>query len=283
VSAGFEPDVSRNRLALLTWNVWFGEFLWQERFAALLEVVRACQPDLVALQEATPRHLEQLLAVEWMRREFRISDITGSTLQPHGVLLLSRLPLRNLGLQELPSDKDRKMLVAEVGLGARAVCVGNLHLESSPQATPVRLAQLDKILPRLQGAQRTLLMGDFNFDPIQMSEQVRVDRYFRDLWAELRPDEPGFTEDTAINGMLLSHKGREKQVRFDRILVRSPVPGWIPEFVQLIGTRPITPRQPDLFPSDHFGLAGSVVWSDTVDHAGVDGAIGSCTQIGSTP
>ncbi len=266
--AGTEPDVSRDRLALLTWNVWFGEFFWQERFAALLELVRACQPDLVALQEVTPRHLEQLLALEWVRREFRISDITGSTLQPHGVLLLSRLPLRNLSLQELPSAKDRKMLVAEVGLGARSVCVGNLHLESSPKATPVRLAQLDKILPRLQGAQRTLLMGDFNFDPLQMPEQARVDQYFQDLWAELRPHEPGFTEDTAINGMLLSHKGREKQVRFDRMLLRSPVPGWIPEFVQLIGTRPIAPRQPDLFPSDHFGLAGSVLWSDTLDHTG---------------
>ena len=259
---GVEPDVSRDRLALLTYNVWFGEFLWQERFAALLDVVRACRPDLVALQEVTPRHLEYLLAVEWVRREFRISDITGSTLQPHGVLLLSRLPLRNLGLQELPSDKDRKMLVAELGLGSRSVCVGNLHLESSPQATPVRLAQLDKILPRLQSVQRTLLMGDFNFDPVQMPEQARVEQYFRDLWAELRPDEPGFTEDTAINDMLLSHKGKEKQVRFDRILLRSPQPGWIAESVQLIGTRPIAPHQPDLFPSDHFGLAGSLVWSD---------------------
>jgi tyrosyl-DNA phosphodiesterase 2 len=261
--AGFEQDVPRDRLALLTYNVWFGEFLRQERFAALLDAVRACGPDLVALQEVTPRHLEHLLAVEWVRREFRISDITGATLQPHGVLLLSRLPLRNLGLQELPSDKDRKLLVAELGLGSRAVCVGNLHLESSPQATPVRLAQLDTILPRLHGTQRTLLMGDFNFDPGQMLEQARVDQYYRDLWAEL-----GFTEDTAINGMLLSHKGREKQVRFDRILLRSPRPGWIPESVRLIGTRPITPYQPDVFPSDHFGLAGSLVWSDSDDHSG---------------
>jgi tyrosyl-DNA phosphodiesterase 2 len=247
---------------VVTYNVWFGEFLWRERFAALLDVVRACRPDLVALQEVTPRHLEYLLTVEWVRREFRISDITGSTLQPHGVLLLSRMPLRGLCLQELPSDKDRKMLVAELGLGARAVCVGNLHLESSPRATPVRLVQLDTILPRLHGAQRTLLLGDFNFDPAQLPEQARVEQHYRDLWAELRPDEPGFTEDTVINGMLQAHKGREKQVRFDRILLRASRPGWTPESVRLIGTRPITPHQPEVFPSDHFGLAGSLVWSD---------------------
>jgi tyrosyl-DNA phosphodiesterase 2 len=260
---GVEQDVSRDRLVLLTYNVWFGEFMWRERFAALLDVVCACRPDLVALQEVTPRHLEYLLAVDWVRREFRISDITGSTLQPHGVLLLSRLPLRNSALQELPGNKDRKMLMAELGLGSRSVCIGNLHLESSPQATPVRLAQLDTIIPSLPGEQYTLLLGDFNFDPVQMPEQARIDPYFRDLWAELRPEEPGFTEDTAINGMLLSHKGREKQVRFDRILLRSPRPGWLPESVQLIGTSPVTPRRPALFPSDHFGLAGSLVWSDS--------------------
>jgi endonuclease/exonuclease/phosphatase family metal-dependent hydrolase len=242
--------------------------MWRERFAALLDIVRACRSDLVALQEVTPRHLEHLLTVEWVRREFRISDITGSTLQPHGVLLLSRLPLRNPGLQELPGNKNRKMLVAELGLGSRSVGVGNLHLESSPQATPVRLAQLDTILPRLPDKQHTLLLGDFNFDPVQLPEQSRVDQCFLDLWTELRPAEPGYTEDTAVNGMLLSHKGREKQVRFDRILLRSPRPGWIPESVQLIGTRAITPQLPGLFPSDHFGLAGSLVWSDSDDHSG---------------
>ena len=263
--AGVEPDVSQDRLSLVTYNVWFGEFMWRERFAALLDIVRDCRPDLVALQEVTPRHLEHLLAVEWVRRMYRISDTTGATLQPHGVLLLARLPLRNLALQELPSDKDRKILVAEPGLGSRSLCVGNLHLESSREATPVRLAQLDTILPRLHGVQRTLLMGDFNFDPVQIPEQARVDPYFRDLWAELRPDEPGFTEDTASNRMLLLHKGREKQVRFDRILLRSPRPGWIPESVRLIGTRPITPHQPEVFPSDHFGLAGSLAWSDRQD------------------
>jgi hypothetical protein len=38
--------------------------------------------------------------------------------------------------------------------------------------------------------------------------------------------------------------------------------------VQLIGTRAITPHLPDLFPSDHFGLAGSLVWSDRDDPGG---------------
>ena len=73
----------------------------------------------------------------------------------------------------------------------------------------------------------------------------------------------GYTEDTEINRMRLLHKNKEKQVRFDRILLRSGSPGWRPESVRLIGTRPIDPDLPEVFPSDHFGLAGSLVWSET--------------------
>lgn len=258
--AGAEPDVARDRLVLVTYNVWFGEFRWQERFAALLDLVRDCDPDLIALQEVTPRHLQYLLADSWVRREYRLSDVTGATLQPHGVLMLSRVPLRGLGLRELSSNKDRKLLVAELGMGVRSTCVGNLHLESSASATPLRLAQLDEVLPTLQGASHRLLMGDFNFDPAQEEEQARVDAHYRDLWSALRADEPGYTEDTDINRMRLLHKNQPKQVRFDRILLRSLRPGWEPESVEMIGTRPIAEDQPEVFPSDHFGLAGRLIW-----------------------
>lgn len=248
---------------LVTYNVWFGEYLWEERFTALFDLVRECRPDVIALQEVTPRHLQHILTLEWVRREFWISDAEGATLEPHGVFLLSRLPLHRLALYELPSEKDRKLLLAKLGLGSRSVCVGSLHLESSANATPLRLAQLDSILPEMLGVPHTILMGDFNFDPAQEPEQSRLDWHYLDLWEELRAPEAGYTEDTEINRMRLLHKNKEKQVRFDRILIRSGSPGWKPESVRLIGTRPIAPELPEVFPSDHFGLAGSLVWLKT--------------------
>ena len=103
-------------------------------------------------------------------------------------------------------------------------------------------------------------MGDFNFDPAQEAEQARVDEHYRDLWVELRGDDPGYTEDTDINRMRLLHKSQAKQVRFDRILLRSSRPGWKPESIEMIGTRPIAGDKPEVFPSDHFGLAGRLSW-----------------------
>jgi len=260
--AAVRQEQRLDRLVLVTYNIWFGDYYWEERLSALLELVRDCQPDVVALQEVTPGHLKRILATEWVRREFWVSDAQGSTLYPHGVLTLSRLPLNSLTLHELPSEKDRKLLIAELGLGRQSICLGNLHLESSVSATPMRLAQLDRVLSSIQGARHRILLGDFNFDPVQEPEQARVDRHYLDLWEALRLDEPGYTEDTDINCMRLLHKNKEKQVRFDRILLQSESPGWRPESIRLIGTQPISPGLPDVFPSDHSGLTGSLVWTE---------------------
>nr|WP_201066750.1 endonuclease/exonuclease/phosphatase family protein [Thiorhodovibrio winogradskyi] len=245
---------------MVTFNIWFGEFRWRERLAALLDIIRDCRADVITLQEVMPRHLERILRADWVRDEFGVSDVAGETLQPHGVLTLSRLPVRGFGLYPLPSAKARKLLIAEIGSGERALRIGNLHLESSGGATPVRLQQLDTVLPRLHDAQHAVLMGDFNFDPLQRREQSRVEAHFRDLWAELRGDDPGYTENTDVNRMRLLHKNKEKQVRFDRVLLRASRPGWAPESIRLIGTRPIDADQLALFPSDHFGLAASLSW-----------------------
>jgi hypothetical protein len=47
-------------------------------------------------------------------------------------------------------------------------------------------------------------------------------------------------------------KGKHKQVRFDRVLLKST--NWIPSSIDMLGTEPMSPDQPDVFPSDHFGL-----------------------------
>lgn len=50
-------------------------------------------------------------------------------------------------------------------------------------------------------------------------------------------------------------KGGEK-VRFDRILLRGK--RYRPRAVELLGTTPIAPSTPDVFPSDHFGVTATL-------------------------
>jgi len=247
------------RLTLVTYNLWFGEHQWEERIGALLRLVRECSPDVIGFQEVTPPHLQRILAEDWVRRDFQVSDVTGSTLEPHGVLLLSRLSIGSLALCHLPSRKDRKMVVGSLETEAGAICLGTVHLESSPLSLSVRLEQLDRVLPSLHGASHAVLMGDFNFDPRDQAEQSRIDTGYTDLWPALHRAEPGYTVDSLLNRMRFLHKWRHKRARFDRILLRSAAPGWVPESIRLIGTLPISPHHPDIYPSDHFGLVGVIV------------------------
>jgi hypothetical protein len=82
-----------------------------------------------------------------------------------------------------------------------------------------------------------------------------------DLWPALRGQAPGHTEDTDVNVMLRNVKAKAKNVRFDRVLLRSTGGAWRPRSIELLGTAPIAEASPDVFPSDHFGLAAVIVGS----------------------
>jgi endonuclease/exonuclease/phosphatase family metal-dependent hydrolase len=174
-------------------------------------------------------------------------------------LLLSRLPMRGLALCHLPSQKDRKLLLGELETANGSLCAGTVHLESSPPNILFRLRQLGRALPWLSGANDGVLMGDFNFDPRDRVEQSLIEPGYTDLWPELHGDEPGYTVDSTRNRMRFQHKARHKRARFDRILLRSRGRRWVPESISIIGTEPISPDQANLYPSDHFGLAGLIV------------------------
>jgi endonuclease/exonuclease/phosphatase family metal-dependent hydrolase len=73
-------------------------------------------------------------------------------MEPHGVLLLSRLPMRGLTLCHLPSQKDRKFVLSELETADGSLCAGSVHLESSPPNILLRLQQLDRALPWLSDA-----------------------------------------------------------------------------------------------------------------------------------
>jgi tyrosyl-DNA phosphodiesterase 2 len=255
---GPAPPIA-DRLTLVTYNLWFAEHRWEQRLAGLLGLVRGCRPDVIGFQEVTPRCLERILAEDWVRREYQVSDADGSTLEPHGVLLLSRLPIHDLTLCHLPSQKDRKFVLGEVETANGSLCAGSVHLESSPPNILRRLQQLNRALPWLSEANDALLIGDFNFDPRDRLEQSVIEPGYTDLWSELHGDEPGYTVDSIRNRMRFQHKGRHKRARFDRILLRSRMHRWLPESISTIGTHPISPNRADLYPSDHFGLAGVIV------------------------
>lgn len=122
-----------------------------------------------------------------------------------------------------------------------------------------RAEQLEAIFPVLAAAgPDAVLVGDFNFCSSWAAENANLDPEFVDLWPALRGRAPGYTEDTGVNVMLRNVKSKAKNVRFDRVLLRSAGGDWRPRSIELLGTTPIAVESPDVFPSDHFGLAAVI-------------------------
>lgn len=240
-----------HRFSLITWNVWFDELEREARAEGLLRELAARDPDVVCLQEMTPELLKRLVASEWARRYF-FSDAEGKTVDPHGVLLMSRVPFHSLVMFELPTSMERSLVIGHVTAGGAPLALGTVHLESKPDNADVRGEQLAVVLPAMREAGPDgIVCGDMNFDPDAPEAKGRFEKDFVDVWPALRGAAPGLTVDTSRNTMTAKAKGQEKQVRFDRVVLRSVERRVKPAAIEVIGTEPIGV---DLFPSDHFGL-----------------------------
>ena len=192
-----------------------------------------------------------------------MSDFMGSTLSnaSYGVVLLSRLPVHSTELDDLPSRMGRRLLVAHLLVNDTKLAVGTVHLESL-DSVEYRGRQLAHIFKTLKGERDAILVGDFNFCSSWPEEQANLDPQYVDVWPALHQGEAGYTEDTDVNLMLGSMNDKKKAVRFDRVLVRSGKPGWVPASIELLGTEPIAGNTPEVFPSDHFGLLARLHWQD---------------------
>jgi endonuclease/exonuclease/phosphatase family metal-dependent hydrolase len=258
-------------LTLVTYNVWFGEYFRAERRRALVAILRECDADIIALQEVTPSLLRVLQAQAWLRERYRFADVS---VDPYGVLMLTRVPVRRFAVHALPTRMGRSLLVAELDRDD-GLAVATVHLESLHYAD-TRQRQLARIFPVLAAYPHAVLMGDFNLCS-SWPENRHLDPRYTDIWPHLRPHEPGWTEDTDLNTMRLLVNNKRTQVRFDRIILRSTGDRWRPRAIDRLGTEPIEvapdraygdrargDRAPGhrtvaVFPSDHFGLCATIV------------------------
>jgi endonuclease/exonuclease/phosphatase family metal-dependent hydrolase len=232
-------------LRLITWNVWFGGHMFDERRDALLAELARRSPDVIALQEVTQDALRHLLAEPWVRAAYQVSE---HEVAAYDVVILSRLPIRKIAVTDLPTDMHRRLVVAELACG---LTVATVHLESTREEAHARAAQLRIIQPALATRyDDVVLVGDMNFQPDDRIENAVLDPSFVDTWPALHPDAPGYTVDTDVNTMRLQVRSTPTHKRIDRVFLRSR--RWRARSIELIGTQPIAPD--GTFISDHFGL-----------------------------
>jgi tyrosyl-DNA phosphodiesterase 2 len=261
-----DEDVEIFTLACATFNTWFQGEERELRYGGLLNVLEQSNADVIVLQEVTIQLLESIMSANWVRDSYRFarSPFRADAIPSHGTMLLSRLPFCNAKLHPIPTYMGRSLLTVEAKINGTNFMLATVHLESMKSNADTRGEQLDAIFEILERSQNVILAGDFNFCSSSREENSRIDPRYIDIWASLKPDEPGFTRDTEINHMVAKAKGESQRVRIDRILLRSEAQVWVPNSIELLGTLPVSPQYPKIFPSDHFGVIAAVRCSGKV-------------------
>ena len=232
-----------------TYNIWFEDHFATERFRAIADVLSAQRPDVMVFQEVTRDALEVFLSQPWIRAEYTCAAVVDGSVGNYGMLMLSRLPVSHVAYARLPSRTGRGWLQAELAVTGRTTDICSVHLDSGRKSSWRRAWQLRTLFRALRKVENAVVLGDFN---MRDDENKRIPAAWCDAWPALRPGEPGFTEDTSINAMRFDMKNKPRHVRFDRVLVKGP--DWAPAEIDLLGTAPLSPDNPRVFPSDHFGV-----------------------------
>ncbi|WP_433172777.1 poly(A) polymerase [Actinoallomurus sp. CA-150999] len=245
-------------LRVLTWNT-----LWDRydadridtarRRPLLLESLEQADADVIALQEVEAGLLDLLLRSPWVRSGYTLgTDPAGPDVDETGLLLLSRLPVREAGLHVLGPHKGVAAVTVESAAGPLVVAATHLtsdHAENGPARREAELARLAEVLAGVDGD--VVLLGDFNDGGTGPAGVLGV----RDAWTEIHgPADPAVTFDPATNPLAAVSSLSGRASRLDRVFLRGSA--LHATAARLRGDSPMTPD--GLFPSDHYGVAVDV-------------------------
>ncbi|MEW5859786.1 MAG: poly(A) polymerase [Cyanobacteriota bacterium] len=224
-----------------------------QRLPAIVEHLRRCDADIIALQEVTPPLLDVLLEQDWVRSYTISESPEGQALKPYGLLLLSRLPFT---LVEHQYSAHKRVLVGTWEINGRSLHLAVVHLTSNRahNALEVRTHQRSVLLEYLKTLPGDgFIVGDFNSRGDEQEEELSQSG-FVDVWTLLHPDDAGYTFDPESNPLaaLMSLSG--EAARFDRILQRGEDGRFLPRSMELFACEPVADTQGTLYPSDHFGI-----------------------------
>ncbi|MFD0024340.1 poly(A) polymerase [Streptomyces sp. NPDC058382] len=240
-------------LTVLTWNT-----LWDRydsdridtarRRPLLLDALRAADADVIALQEAEPALLDLLLGSGWVRDGYVVaSEPLGRDVPDYGLLLLSRLPVREAGLHSLGPHKAVAAAVVDTAGGPVTVAVTHLSSDHSPEGAVRRDAELAELATGLAGVEgELLLVGDFNDGGDRPQSRLTM----ADAWHEVHgPTDRTATFDPSVNPLAAVSSLSGRVSRLDRVLLRTE--RLRARNAALTGA---APGAEGLYISDHFGV-----------------------------
>ncbi|WP_411102773.1 poly(A) polymerase [Streptomyces sp. cmx-4-9] len=255
-AAAAAPDGVR----LLTWNTLWDRYdapriATARRRPMLLADLAAADADVIVLQEVEPALLDLLLGAPWVRDGYTVgTDPRGRDVDEYGLLVLSRLPVREAGAHRLGSHKALTAVAVDTAAGPLVVAATHLTSDHMQDGAGRRAAELAGITEGLAGIGADVaLLGDFNDGRTGAVGPAAV-LGMRDAWNEVygaADETPTF--DPVVNPLAAIASLAGRSARLDRILLRSARAR-----VSRAALRGDCPAADGLFVSDHFGVEATV-------------------------
>ncbi|MFZ3495518.1 poly(A) polymerase [Streptomyces sp. 5.8] len=251
-----------SRVRLLTWNTLWDRYdapriATARRRPLLLADLAAADADVIALQEVERELLGMLLAEPWVRAGYAVAaDPRGRDVAESGLLVLSRLPVREAGVHVLGPHKAVVAVTVDTAGGPLVVAATHLTSDHTERGEDRRAAELARLSEGLSGIESAdvALLGDFNDDRSGADGPAAALR-LRDAWTEVHGAGDGTpTFDPVANPLAAVGSLSGRAGRLDRILLRSA--GVRVADAALRGDSPAAAD--GLFISDHYGVEATL-------------------------
>ncbi|MFZ3468432.1 poly(A) polymerase [Streptomyces sp. 4.24] len=258
---GSSPGAGPARVRLLTWNTLWDRYdapriATARRRPLLLAELAAADADVIALQEVERELLGMLLAEPWVRAGYTVAaDPGGREVETSGLLVLSRLPVREAGVHVLGPHKAVVAITVDTADGPLIVAATHLTSDHTERGADRREAELTKTSEGLAGidAADVALLGDFN-DGRSGADGPAAALGLRDAWNEVHgPADATPTFDPVANPLAAVGSLSGRAARLDRILLRSATAR-----VTEAALRGDSPSPDGLFVSDHYGVEAAL-------------------------
>ena len=229
---------------------------WPERLPLLLADMAALQPDLLGIQECVfAVEQDRLLGAAGAGRYGIHHGWAGRPEYGHSILV--REPLAAAGPPErLELGRNRsalRVLVEGAGRAPMAMVVTHFHHVPADEAAREEQARaLCAWLAERPAPGGTVVVGDFNAEPVEATYRVMLEAGFRSAHVEANGWEPAVTWPSGIQAPGMDTDGEPGCL--DYIWIQGPLRAIT---CRLAFDRPSV-GDPTLFPSDHLGLVARI-------------------------
>lgn len=254
IAISTEESESTN-LSVMTFNIWFDNENWPDRFNLILKQIREINPDIIGLQEVIQRadldnQAKQLADSLGYHYYFDSVDEEGND-KRFGNAIVSRHPIEETNFRALePLDAYRKAVHARVDVNGNSVDVYTTHLHNPGDANQTRKDQINDMqdfIEETSNGELIFVTGDFNANPDWEEMELMYDHYI-DVY-------PLFHENhlDPEHSTLNYHLGHSRR-RIDYVFIHRENRADL----KLLSAEIVLnePNEKGVYPSDHFAVIG---------------------------